>query len=49
MNYGKDENPIFHTFILLDVNVSFLTLKKTWESLILSVTMEHQGIQILRL
>jgi len=40
MNYGKDENSTFHTFILLDANVLFLTLRTIWESLILSVIME---------
>jgi len=41
MDCGKDENPTFHISILLDTNVSFLTLGTTWESLILSVIMEH--------
>jgi len=29
LNFGKDENPTFHISILLDVSVSFLTLKIT--------------------
>ena len=41
MNSGKDESPTFHISILLDVNVLFLTLKTTWESLTPSVIMEH--------
>jgi len=41
MNCGRDENPIFHISILLDANVLSLTLRTTWESLILSVIMEH--------
>jgi len=41
MNYGKDENPTFHTFILLDVSALYLTLRTTWESLTPSVIMEH--------
>ena len=41
MNYGKDENPTYHISILLDVDVSFLTLKITWESLTQKVIMGH--------
>ena len=41
MNCGKDENPTFQISILLDDNVSFLTPKTTYESLTLSVIMEH--------
>ena len=41
MNCGRDKNPTYHTFIPLDVNVSFLTLKITWKILIQKVIMEH--------
>jgi len=46
MNCGRDENPTYHTSILL--NVSFLTLKITWKSLIQKVIMEHFLVSIMQ-
>ena len=50
MNCGRDENPTYHTSIHLDVNVSFLTQRITWESLTQEVIMEHflDGLKHLR-
>jgi len=35
------KNPTYHTSIHLDVNVSFITLRITWESLTLKVITGH--------
>ncbi|RDX97419.1 hypothetical protein CR513_19815, partial [Mucuna pruriens] len=41
MNCGKGENPTFHIYILLNMNVSFLTLRTILKSLISSLIMEY--------
>ena len=41
MNCAKDQNPTFHFYILLDASVSSLTLRTTWENLILTLITEH--------
>jgi len=41
MNWGREENLTYHTYIYLDVNVSFSTQMITWESLTQKVMMEN--------